>query len=473
MAGGSPWHNFTSFLLTSHVGRLTLVGSVCAVIFAVCRLLAKRVPREAWQALALSIGAYVIYCYAKFRRRNQLRTFMGTSDAIKRIYGHMESAKAAPRPPFWAFDPFVQFIPWVIYNLLASILCPIPFEAVPTEVKGLRDKTKPEGPDNPRDLIDEVIVNYYPPTTGDTLDLALDAPIVLIEPGLTCTRQDVPGSALMRLAVARGFRAVVVERRAHGQPLKSPRWNLFGDADDLEQVYSAIRRRLPDAPLFWVGISSGAKIIIEGLGKYDRRRANGDNTAPRFAGGCCICPGYNLETCFLKFAWPMSTMCLRSTQDKFMVANEAVLRAHDEKAYDRAMAAPNLQVFLAAVAPFAGYPDAKAYFENENPVLFCQDITTPCLIMNAEDDPMTVIGNAFVPSLFHEGNPTFVNILERSQNGMLLLPTSGSHCPFLDGTFFPFALVPRHLGGLVISNWGERCAIEFFEGVLIERSKTE
>ena len=71
--------------------------------------------------------------------------------------------------------------------------------------------------------------------------LPLDAPAILVDGGLTCTSQDIPGSSFLRLAISRGFRIVVIERRGHAMPLTKPRWNLFGDSDDFEQTYKAIR----------------------------------------------------------------------------------------------------------------------------------------------------------------------------------------------------------------------------------------
>jgi len=302
--------------------------------------------------------------------------------------------------------------------------------------------------------------------------LPLSAPVIFVDPGLTCTAQDVPGSALMRLAVSRGFRVVVMERRSHALPLKSPRWNLFGDSEDFEEVYNIVQSKLVGAPMFWIGLSSGSKLIVEGLGKFDDRRKRGDPSAPRFVAAACICPGYNLETCFQKFAWPFTKICLASVKDTFLMKNEAILRKHDAETFKRAMAAPDLQSLLALAAPFAGYPSAEAYFAAENPVLFAPLITTPTLIVNADDDPMTVVANAFAPSPRHEGSPTFVELLERSPCGMMLLSSSGSHCPFLDGMFWPFVRVPWHLGGLIVNCWAERCAIEFFEGYLAELKTT-
>jgi len=188
---------------------------------------------------------------------------------------------------------------------------------------------------------------------------------------------------------------VVMERRGHARPLTKPRWNLFGDADDLEQIYNAVRKRLPQAPFFWVGISSGSKLPIEAMGKFDERFKNGDTTAPRFVATACLCPGYNLETCFMGFGFPYKHLCLSSTKSKFLIENETILRSHNQDAYDKAVGAADLQTLLSHVAPFAGYPSAEEYFANENPVLFAPLITTPTLIINSMDDPCTVAKNAF------------------------------------------------------------------------------
>ena len=72
------------------------------------------------------------------------------------------------------------------------------------------------------------------------------------------------------------FRSVVINRRGHTphQKLQAPRFNLFGDVDDLEQVYWHIQQQwaAPHTPFFLHGISSGTSVVVSALAEYDRRR---------------------------------------------------------------------------------------------------------------------------------------------------------------------------------------------------------
>lgn len=359
----------------------------------------------------------------------------------------------------------------MIYNIVSSALFPLKYETEALRVKALIDKSKPESGRNTRSVEDVVVINYFPPTQErqpSCVSLPLNSPAVIVEPGLTCDAQDVPGSSFLRLAVTRGFRVVVVERRGHRHPLTTPRWNLFGDSDDSEQVFNAVKRRLPDAPLFWLGISSGSKLPIEAMGKWDERYKRGDQTAPRFVATACVCPGYNLETCFLGFQFPYKHICLSSVQSKFLLENEAVLRQSNTEAYEKAVGSSDLQSLLTHVAPFAGYPSQEEYFAAENPVLFASLITTPTLIINAMDDPCTVATNAFGRMPGCKDGLTFVEMVEKSPRGLLLLSPSGSHCPFLDGRILPITPVLRELGGFTLASWADACVLEFFEGYLEE-----
>ena len=80
------------------------------------------------------------------------------------------------------------------------------------------------------------------------------SPIILYAPGLKCHSQDLPGTSIVRRAYEAGFRSIVVNRRRHtpNSKLSSPRWNLFGDVDDMEQVYWYIKNTFvdKDTPFF-------------------------------------------------------------------------------------------------------------------------------------------------------------------------------------------------------------------------------
>lgn len=465
-----------AFAVNSNIGRGLVLVSLVTLLTCLLRGFLTLLPGDVagtmlhafvWGTLGITTMFYV-----SLRTFGKVRIYMGTGADLGRVFALMPTAQRPPRPPIWAFGSHMQFMPWVVYNVLSSALVPLHYQIQTLRVFGLVDKTKPESKTNPRSMDDDVVISYFPPLEAEDAPqeyrLALDAPAILVDGGLTCTAQDVPGSSLLRLAVLRGFRVVVVERRGHALPLKKPRWNLFGDSDDLEQIVKAVRDKLPGAPFFWVGISSGSKLPIEAMGKFDQRRKNGDTTAPQFVATACLSPGYNLETCFMGFAFPYKYLCRSSVRSKFLLENEEVLRSYNPDAYEKAVQAPDLQSLLYHSAPFAGYPSAEEYFAVENPVLFAPLITTPTLIINSMDDPLCVVQNCYGKMPGHEDGLTFVEMVEKSPCGLLLITPSGSHCPFLDGTFWPFVSVPQALGRLVIASWADYCILEFFEGYLTE-----
>ncbi|CAK9075777.1 Abhydrolase domain-containing protein 3 [Durusdinium trenchii] len=358
------WH----FLLHDGVGRLLLGTSMLVMVNMLGHFLLSLFPggvanllgRTGWIA-ALGLG---LFLYVSLRRE-QVKAYVGTGEALRRVYSKMPSAQRPPKPPVWAYGGNWQFMPWMLYNLFSAKFQPLDFEKSYLTVRGLKDTRRRVGGKKRRCMEDEVILNFFPSTSSK---LRLDAPTILVEPGLmTCTAQDVPGSSFLRRAVDRGFRVVVIERRGHAQPLKSPRWNLFGDSDRPGEWTFPVEETLPKAALFWIGFSSGSKLPIEGQGKFDRRRAQGDETAPSFKAMACICPGYNLETCFLGFKFPYRQIGW-SRKSKFLLENETILRSFNAEAFEQAYNAPDLQELLSHVAPFAGYDSAKSYFEHENPV---------------------------------------------------------------------------------------------------------
>lgn len=464
------------FVLNNNVGRgflgLVAVAFFVTTLRCVLLLLPGGLATTIWNSFLVGTFGIIVAYYVSLRGFGRVRHYIGTAKDLKRVYERMPTAHRAPQPPIWAYGGHIQFIPWIIYNIIAVVNSPLAYERDLVLVTGLEDKTKDESETNTRSVADHIVLSFFPPTkplaSGD-LALPLDAPTIIVEPGLTCTSQDVPGSSFLRLSVARGFRVIVIERRGHAQPLTKPRWNLFGDSDDFEQMYNRIKDKLPDAPLFWCGFSSGTKLPIEAVGKFDERRKNGDKSAPTFVATASVCPGYNLETCFLGFGFPYKYMCLSSVKSKFLMQNEAVLRSYNSEAYDKAIQADNLQTLLCEAAPFAGYPSSQEYFAAENPVLYAPLITTPTLIINSLDDPCTVARNAYgtMPGQ-SDKDLTFVKMVEQSPVGLLLMSPSGSHCPFLDGGFWPFVRAPKALGGLVIKSWADSCILEFFEGYLLE-----
>lgn len=103
---------------------------------------------------------------------------------------------------------------------------------------------------------------------------------------------------IIRRLWAEGFRTVAINRRGHtpDKRLEAPRWNLFGDVDDLEQVYWHVKNNLvaPNTALFLHGISSGCAVVVRALSVWDKRKeTNPELPSPTFVGSITLTPGYD------------------------------------------------------------------------------------------------------------------------------------------------------------------------------------
>jgi predicted alpha/beta-fold hydrolase len=405
----------------------------------------------------------------------------GTDPKIVELMRQMPSLLHGPKPPLIFANRHLQFIPWLIQNELHR-LEGIPYQRIHLQVTACLDKS--QGTHNCiRDSLmdDTITLDVFPPLNTTSSKFHSGSPMIFFSPGLRCNSQDLPGNMIVRRAFGAGFRSIVVNRRGHtpDQPLQAPRWNLFGDVDDLEQVYWHIHDTFaaPHTPYFLHGISSGTAVVVSALAEWDRRLLLGEK-APSFVGSVSLAPGYDISRVLLptRFKLPYNTLLTESVKDHFIRQNEQVLRAFDNDTVNEALAATHLQELLNAAAPFAGYPNATAYYAGENPVNNVQHITTPKLILNSIDDPCCNVLNIYERSPYpqHDGK-TYAQMVAESPRGLLAVTTSGTHCPFLDtaaqGNLFLPSLLPSIVpdpfnGGWMLDSWADRISIEFYQAAL-------
>ena len=87
----------------------------------------------------------------------------------------------------------------------------------------------------------EIAVDWHTRRDGDVDALPTDAPVVAVMHTLTGTARDF--ASFTRCATERGFRVAVLLRRGHlGRPLKTPRFNLLGNAEDLDLHVAAVKK---------------------------------------------------------------------------------------------------------------------------------------------------------------------------------------------------------------------------------------
>lgn len=332
--------------------------------------------------------------------------------------------------------------------------------------------------DDVDEMKDIVNLDIFPPFDDDSPynndHFNSSSPIILIAPGLRCYSQDVPDQTLIRKAYAEGFRSIVINRRGHtpGIRLTSPRWSIFGDIHDTEQVYWHIKDNLvgPNTPFFFHGISSGTAITVHGLSTWDAQRtaasADAISKVPIFVASIAITPGYDTSKALHpdRFGFPYNGILTPLVKNHFILQNEAILRGFNSEAVDAALAATTLQEIADAAAPFAGYANAADYYHGENPINEVRHITTPKLVLNAYDDPCCPITNLYESSPYaNHDNYTYAEMVSQTKRGMIAVSKTGSHCPFMDS-----GIVTRDpvFGGWMLSSWADDVSIEYYRAAL-------
>jgi len=459
----------------------------------------------------------------------------GTDPMLNEILKRVPSIEKGPSAPLLFGNRHLQFVPWLIQNEIHRRE-EIPFQRISIEVTGCEDKTSSREDGFPfldhntcvpsSRMNDIITIDVFPPfdddddnnITNNNEDSASSSsilsskfnrtsPIIFFMPGLRCYSQDMPGNMIIRRAYADGFRSIVVNRRGHtpGMKLKAPRWNLFGDVEDLEQIYWYVREELVGGsdegittPFFLHGISSGTSVVVSALSKWDyqrehhhrddysyARRRNGitsfvdnnnnNNTKiPSFVASVLITPGYDTSKVLLPkgFRFPYNDILTPMVKQSFVKQNEKILRDFNSDAVDATLRATTLQEFVDAAAPFAGYTNSSEYYRHTNPTNNLHYITTPTFVLNSIDDPCCDIGNLYEPSIRH-GNKTYAQIVEESQRVIVAVTKTGSHCPFLQGDS-PFSLLPSFIRDplhtnkrrYMLNSWADEVSIDYYKAAL-------
>ncbi|KAL7537031.1 hypothetical protein ACHAWF_005638 [Thalassiosira exigua] len=417
---------------------------------------------------------------------------VGTDPLLGEILRRVPSIARGPNPPLLLRNRHVQFLPWLIQNEVHKLRGGIPFQRLEVEVRDCADKATGRSGGNGtiecerRDRMDDAVtLDVFPPFDPDSPHgryaegFNASSPVILYAPGLRCDSQDLPGNAVIRKAYEAGFRSVVINRRGHtpNRPLKSPRWNLFGDVDDMEQVYWHVKRELvaEGTPFFLYGVSSGTAVTVSGLSKWDKRRAERpEEDAPSFVASVDVSPGYDISKMLSpdRFLWPYHDLLIRGVKNHFVLRNEELLRSHDSNAVDRILNATSMQSIVDHASAFAGYSDAASYYEDTNPINEVRDIATPKLVLNAADDPCCNVNNLYETSPYpRHGGKTYAEMIEETERGMVAVTYTGSHCPFLCGgdsrwtPWMPLARDPL-TGGWMLRSWADEVTVEYFRAAL-------
>jgi len=218
-----------------------------------------------------------------------------------------------------------------------------------------------------------------------------DAPIVLIAPGLNCSKASLPGTAAYKALRSRGCRVAVFHKRGIGAPLKTPVFHLFGHPSDFQTVIEHIATRWPKAALHLVGYSSGNGLTGSHAALYS------DNLPPSVASYALLVGGADYNFAFApprRNFWSdvlLDWGLLYFTKQRMLTPNADVLRAADPVGFQRAMTAKKMQeLYQVCHKHFSGFPPEQEARINpfSKGCAVLENMRVPLLWVLTEDDPV-------------------------------------------------------------------------------------
>jgi predicted alpha/beta-fold hydrolase len=213
---------------------------------------------------------------------------------------------------------------------------------------------------------------------------APDTSTVVLFHGLEGNSSSHYARALMRRLQAIGWRGVVPHfRGCSGEPNRLPRAYHSGDYAEVGWMLSAIRARLPAAPLYAVGVSLGGSALLNWLGRERERAlptlvAAAAVSAPLDLAAAGIAIGQGLNRIYARhFLSTLVPKALTMAQ-RFpgTLDVDAVRRARSMHAFDDVV-----------TAPLHGFAGAEDYWQRGSSKPWLNGVAVPTLVLNARNDP--------------------------------------------------------------------------------------
>ena len=220
---------------------------------------------------------------------------------------------------------------------------------------------------------------------GDFIDLDWgpneSGPIVVILHGLEGNSHSHYVSGLLAELQKRGWRSVVMHfRGCGGQPNRLPRSYHSGDTGDFRELIKALKFRDPGIPISAVGFSLGGNALLKYLGECPGRALLDSAVAvcvPMVLGECAA----RLDRGFSKiYQWWLLYSLKRKIREKSTLTPLPIdlyklWACHTFREFDDLV-----------TAPLHGFHNAQDYYRQVSARQFLASITTPTLIIHAQDD---------------------------------------------------------------------------------------
>lgn len=225
-------------------------------------------------------------------------------------------------------------------------------------------------------------------------EVAADAPVLIIVPGLCCDETNLPGTSLYPFLLQRNCRVGVFLKRGVASRLSAPVFHLFGHPSDLQAVLATMAKRRPHAAIHILSFSSGNGLA----GSYATIHGGFDSPVKSYL---CMFGGSDYNALCgnsrrgrMCSSWlTVDVVLMKAAKAYFLQANEQVLCNHSVEGYRAAMRSRNFQELQNTVTlHFSGYSSAGAADRRTNgfaggPARF-KGSRVPILWVTCADDPM-------------------------------------------------------------------------------------
>uniref|UniRef100_A0A0G4I441 AB hydrolase-1 domain-containing protein n=1 Tax=Chromera velia CCMP2878 TaxID=1169474 RepID=A0A0G4I441_9ALVE len=293
-------------------------------------------------------------------------------------------------------------------------------------------------------------------------------PVVMAIHGLNGHSEEGYMRHLQHQAHKQHWHTVALNLRGCGgvHKLPSPGSPFYSGAftEDIRRAVEVVRSRFPDSPLFMVGFSLGANLLVKYLGE-EGEEAVGNVTAAISAGN-----PWNFENIY-KIKW--------WTRPVFR-GMAVLLRAHAFRSLKHFDTLKNLGVdpeevramkrYAALSEPLKGwsieafdhemtrrvfgYESRDDYYRDASSIRYLPNVKVPLLCLNAADDPVVLAENYDEPIRVAQ---------ESNENVIFLLTGAGGHLGW-SGSFPDFLWKP---------SWADKVAVGFFQAALAQEFQAE
>ena len=232
----------------------------------------------------------------------------------------------------------------------------------------------------------------WPTPDGDRLRLHFlggdtpRAPTVLVLHGLEGGRDSTGVHEAARRIESLGWRAVALEFRTCGGVMNRARRTYHsGETSDLARVVSRLMARFPAAPLFALGFSLGANVLLKWLGEV------GAKAPPALLAAAGVSPPFDLVACAnrcdTRWRGAISRYFLKTLIPKAIEKERQYPGIYDPAAV---RACRTFHVFDELVtAPLHGFQSAEQYWRSQSCGQFLPAIRRPALLIASADDPLS------------------------------------------------------------------------------------